>query len=277
MKINYHSHTIYSDGSSSIDELVQAAINQGFTSFGISDHTPVPFESEWNMKYENLYAYFKEIRRAKKKFSGNIDFYIGLEADFLENVASVNAFRIWQPDFLIGAVHYLPDELDGKPFNIDKSVESFTDGLNRAFACNVEEMVEEYYENLIKMLEKDKPDIVAHFNLIEKFNFSDRFFKVDSSWYKALVKNTLEAVSRSGVILELNCRSKYKGIHDEFFPSLWIVRMAKNYGIPFTIAGDVHKPAELDIFWDDAVKGLKDAGYNEIVILKDDTWQKVKI
>ncbi len=277
MKINYHSHTTYSDGSNKADELLIKAIENGYTSFGISDHSPVPFQSEWNMKYERLYNYIKEMNKLKRKFSDKLDFYIGMEIDFIENIQHISNFKHLGLDYTIGGVHYLPDELEGRPFNIDKSMEVFTDGLNRVFGCNIEQMVEEYYNNVIKMLEKDRPDIVAHINLIEKFNHSDRFFNPDKPWYKSLIKNVLESVSRSGVILELNCRSKYKRLIEDFAPSLWIVRMARNYGIPFTISGDVHKIEELSIFWEDAVKGLKDAGYTEIMILKKNRWEKIKI
>ena len=277
MKVNYHSHTLFSDGSNSLEELINAVIDQGFTSFGISDHSPVPFPSDWNMKFEQVYGYYKNWQRLKNKYKDKIDLYFGFEADFIPNLLDFSLVHLLKPDYIIGAVHYYEETLNGNPFNLDKSVETFVNGLNQTFACNVEDMVLTFYDNVIKLIETQKFDILAHLNLIEKFNYGNRFFDPMEKWYQDKVKEVLNAVKSKNIIIELNARSRYKKLIDDFSPSDWIVKEARKLDIPFVISGDVHKIEELSIFWDDAVKNLKQNGYNQILVLKNGKWEYQKI
>ena len=74
---NYHSHCLYCDGVAPAEDFVKEAIAMGFSSYGISSHAPIPFESCWNMKQERLTDYIVEINSIKEKYKNFIRVWTG--------------------------------------------------------------------------------------------------------------------------------------------------------------------------------------------------------
>ena len=64
MKANFHTHTTFSDGQNTPEELIQCAISQGFQALGFSDHAYTSFDLEYCMK--DVKGYLSEIRALKK-------------------------------------------------------------------------------------------------------------------------------------------------------------------------------------------------------------------
>lgn len=269
MKTNYHTHTNYSDGVTAVEEMVNCAIGNDFDIIGISDHSPVPFASAWNMKYENLRSYFDDIEKAKTSTQDKITVLKGMEIDFFPNLNNIEYFKSFGLDYTIGSVHYLKTFPNGHAFNVDKSKDEFISGLKQIFDNDIKKLSETYYSYVIEMVKNDPPDIIAHLTLIEKFNKSLKVIDTDAQWYKQLVFETLKVISQSDCILEINARSWYKGLLDEFVPPLWAVKFAHDLHIPITINGDIHQPQEYGMFWDDAINFVKAAGYGQITIILD--------
>ena len=48
---NYHSHCLYCDGRANMEDFIRFAISEGFTSYGISSHAPLPFSTAWTMEW----------------------------------------------------------------------------------------------------------------------------------------------------------------------------------------------------------------------------------
>ena len=42
---NYHSHTSFCDGKAPMEAFIAEAVRQGFTSYGVSSHAPLPFRT----------------------------------------------------------------------------------------------------------------------------------------------------------------------------------------------------------------------------------------
>lgn len=105
---NYHSHCLYCDGRADMDAFIRFAIAEGFTSYGISSHAPLPFPTAWTMEWDQMEDYLAEFRRVKEKYAGKIEFYSGLEIDYLneESNPSIARFRELPLDYRIGSVHF---------------------------------------------------------------------------------------------------------------------------------------------------------------------------
>ncbi|MFR3549413.1 MAG: PHP domain-containing protein [Coprobacter sp.] len=88
---NYHTHSSYCDGSASIEDFVKEAVRQGFSSYGVSSHSPIPFDSCWNMNRDDLPAYLDEVHFIKKKYEGRIEIYCGL-GDYLGRSDTSSSF-----------------------------------------------------------------------------------------------------------------------------------------------------------------------------------------
>ena len=46
---NYHSHTSFCDGKAPMESFIEEAIREGFTSYGVSSHAPLPFLTRWTI------------------------------------------------------------------------------------------------------------------------------------------------------------------------------------------------------------------------------------
>ncbi len=275
MKANYHTHTVFSDGKNTAEEIAQAAIEHGFGYLGFSDHSPVHFEAVWNMQYDEMDEYVKTIKEVKEKFEGKIEIFLGMEIDFFDGLNTIEYFKRFGLDYTIGSVHFLGKLKNGHYFNIDKSNHNFIKGLEEIYDNNVRRLAEDYYAEIVKMVKNDPPDIIAHLNLIEKFNKNNRYIVPEDKWYRDLVCPTLDVIAQSNCILEINARSLYRDLLDDFAPSYWMIQYAKGKNIPVTISGDVHKTSEFGLYWNKAVNVLKAAGYSEIVILTNQGWKEI--
>ena len=107
---NYHSHCTFCDGRSTPEDFIKFAVAHGFRAYGFSSHSPLPFETFWNMSKDDMPEYLTEIERLKKKYSDRLEIYVGLEIDFLDESynASIPYFRNLPLDYRIGSIHFLP-------------------------------------------------------------------------------------------------------------------------------------------------------------------------
>lgn len=101
---NYHSHCTFCDGRSTPEDFIKFAVAHGFRAYGFSSHSPLPFETFWNMSKDDMPEYLTEIERLKKKYSDRLEIYVGLEIDFLDESynASIPYFRNLPLDYRIG-------------------------------------------------------------------------------------------------------------------------------------------------------------------------------
>ena len=105
---NYHSHCTFCDGRSTPEDFIKFAVAHGFRAYGFSSHSPLPFETFWNMSKDDMPEYLTEIERLKKKYSDRLEIYVGLEIDFLDESynASIPYFRNLPLDYRIGSIHF---------------------------------------------------------------------------------------------------------------------------------------------------------------------------
>ena len=124
---NYHSHCVFCDGRSPMEEFVHFAIAKGLKRYGFSSHSPLPFDTFWKMRADDLPEYKAEFRRLKEKYAGQIELFLGLEMDYIQDVFSFQDtfYPIDDLDYLIGSVHYLDRLPDGSFMSIDGSFEKF--------------------------------------------------------------------------------------------------------------------------------------------------------
>ncbi|NQU99941.1 MAG: histidinol-phosphatase HisJ [Parcubacteria group bacterium] len=268
---NYHTHSKYSDGKSSLEEHVQKAIDLKMHSLGFSDHAP--FESStlpWHMKESLLNSYLNEAERLKEKYRDKLDLYTGLEIDYIEGMNRLAEFK--NLDYKIGSVHYLGRFKNEEYYGFDHNKEGFEKGLEKIYSGDIKKLVKTYYETTSKMLLEDKPDIVGHVDLIKKFNKGNIYFNENEKWYREEIYKCLNVLAKSGCIMEINTRGLYRGHIETFYPSSFIIKKAFELNIPVTISVDAHNINDLCLYFDEAVKMLKEIGYENISVLEKGIW-----
>ncbi|MGD9707833.1 MAG: histidinol-phosphatase HisJ [Candidatus Delongbacteria bacterium] len=274
IKTNYHMHSNYSDGKADPEDYVKTAIEKGFVSIGFTEHGPTKFKKPWELKPENVGKYFFEIDRLKKLYADKIEIYCGLELDFLPGVES-NDFYEHDLDYRIGSIHYFFDDED--IYGVDCNFEEFKKTIFDYFSGNVRKMVGEFYSRIIQMVEKFQPEIIGHFDLIKINNTQNQFFHEGESWYVSEVMKVLEYISSKGTMLDVNTGGITRGYLTEPYPSAWALREAARLKIPVTLNSDAHRPEHIDGNFELVTQILKDAGYQEKMILKSGKWQAAEL
>ena len=87
---NYHSHTARCGHAwGTDDEFVQAAIDNGYSVLGFSEHSPWPFkdgyqeiDSRQRITVEELDSYITDMHALKDKYADRIEIKIGLECEY---------------------------------------------------------------------------------------------------------------------------------------------------------------------------------------------------
>ncbi|MBZ0242551.1 MAG: histidinol-phosphatase [Bacteroidales bacterium] len=271
---NLHTHSLFSDGKSTVEEMVKAAIEQGMHSLGISDHAEVPFENHFAIKAGKTAEYLAEVKRLQQVYAQQIQLYLSLEIDFIpglmEDFQSRNAG--YGLDYSIGAVHLVGKDNPENLWFIDgPKREIYDDGLKQFFGGDIRAAVGAFYAQTNQMLEQESFDIIGHFDKIKMHN-NERYFLESEKWYKDLVLETLQLIKEKGVIAEVNTRGIYKKRSKSLFPSNWILEEMNQLKIPVIISSDAHHASELQSHFDTAITALKKAGYREVLQFLQGKW-----
>ena len=265
---NLHTHSHFCDGKEEPEAYVKQAIELGFHTLGFSSHAPVPFENNFSLKEEKMEEYFSTIRDLGKKYKDKINILLSMEIDFIPGITREFAefSKEGNLDYTIGGVHLVRNEEKENLWFIDGSKqETYDEGLQKLFNGHIRNGVEAYYGQIREMVATQKPDITAHLDKIKMHN-KNRFFSEEEGWYKDLVWKTLKYISsESNCIVEVNTRGLYKKRSETFFPSPTILEQVHHLKIPITLSSDAHQPQELDGYYAEALKLLKEIGFKELI------------
>ncbi len=265
---NLHTHSRFCDGKEEPEAYVKQAIKLGFHTLGFSSHAPVPFENNFSLKEEKMTEYFSTIRNLEDKYKDKINILLSMEIDFIPGITrDFSEFsKAGNLNYTIGGVHLVRNKEIEKLWFIDGSKqETYDDGLQKLFNGHIRKGVEAYYGQIREMVATQKPDIIAHLDKIKMHN-KNRYFSEEESWYKDLVWKTLKYISsESNCIVEVNTRGLYKKRSETFFPSPAILEQVHHLKIPITLSSDAHQPQELDGYYNEALKLLKEIGFKELI------------
>lgn len=272
--VNFHTHSNFDDGTVKIEEYVKDSLRQNVSILGFSPHNPLPFPVDWVIKKEDFKEYCKTIQTLREKYKDKIRILLGLEMDFLPSINSFykEEIDLSTLDFHIGSVHFVNFFNEKNGWAIDGSQEDFERGLDEIYSGNIKKVVKDYFKLIRNMLKLENPDIVAHLDLIKMNNKDEKYFSEEENWYKEAVLDTLNAVTKSHSILEINTGGIARGKTDSLYPSNWIIEEAYNMRIPITLCSDAHRPEQITAKFKEAAVLLNSIGYKEVYILHKKTW-----
>ncbi len=100
----FHVHTTYSDGSNTLEEMVQACMELGYEYLGITDHSQSAFYAG-GLKEEEILRQQEEIARLKEKYP-QIEILSGIESDIKPDGSLDYSQEVLETfDFVIASVH----------------------------------------------------------------------------------------------------------------------------------------------------------------------------
>lgn len=265
MLANFHTHTTFSDGDNTVEEVVLYAIEKGFGSLGISDHGFTPFDTSYCLT--DTIEYVNNINRLKAKYSGKIELYLGLEED-----AFAKSDRALF-DYIIGSCHYVFK--DGVYHPVDSGEERFKEVLS-AFDNSPIAFAENYYSNFVNYIKSRKPDIIGHFDLITKFEESLPLFLNNDDYKKLSEKFLLEAL-KTNSIFEINTGAISRGYRKTPYPSEHLLYTLKKQGGKVMLSSDSHNKNTLDYEFEMVKTLLKDIGFKCVYTLSGGSFVKENI
>ncbi len=253
--------------------MISSAREQQLISLGISSHAPLPFDSPWCMKGDQLDNYLSEIDLVKKDFL-SLQVYKGLEIDFIPSLISPDDFKP-QLDYTIGSVHFVEHLEDGRKWEIDGAHSFFIEGYEHIFNKDIKAAITRYYELTRQMVEESQPNIVGHLDKIKIQNQFTPLFDEFEKWYQQEIHKTLDVIEKTESIIEVNTRGIYQKKSDTTYPSPWILHQIQKRQIPITLSSDAHHTKDMINLFPETAITLNQLGFKKICILLDGRWQQV--
>ena len=227
-----HTHTIYSDGKNTPEEMINAAIDMGVKVIGISDHSYTAFDESYCIRKTRIDEYKKELYALKEKYCGKADVRCGIEQDFFSDEPTDGY------EYVIGSVHYI--KAGKKYITVDYKPQILTEAADTYFGGDIYSLAEEYFNTVSLLAEKIKPDIIGHFDLISKFNENGQMFKEDHPRYRAAWKSALDKLLPAGIPFEINTGAMSRGYRTSPYPSPEMRRYIIENGGRLVLSSDAH-------------------------------------
>lgn len=231
---DFHTHTTFSDGDNTPEEMVLAAIGKGMTAIGFSDHSYTFFDESYCLLLAKYGDYQREIHRLSEKYRGKIQIFCGIEQDFY-SVAPVEGF-----DYVIGSVHYL--RVGNEYIPVDETPEILVEAAEKHFGGDMLSLAECYFATVAEL---KNMDLIGHFDLIRKFNRDGRLFSESDPRYIAAAQQAADALLQTGKPFEVNTGAVCKGYLDTPYPSREILSYIASRGGKFVLSSDCHRISSL--------------------------------
>lgn len=232
MMFDLHTHTTFSDGNNTPEEMVAAAIRMGCEKIGFSDHSYTAFDERYCIAKSKIGEYRRTVLELKEKYKGKIEILLGIEQDYYSDEPT-DAY-----DYVIGSVHYL--KIGDEYIPVDDTPEILTDAVNRYFDGDFYELAKLYFETEADVARRTNADIIGHFDLIRKFNRGGILFDEKNEKYRLAAKNALDKLLSLGVPFEINTGAISRGYLDDPYPSEEWIKYIRKHGGSFILSGDSH-------------------------------------
>ncbi len=263
---DYHTHTTFSDGKNTVEEMVQAAIARGMPAIGISDHSDAPCDPSYCMKLPQYPAYLQEIARVKEKYADRITVLAGMELDADSDLAITAKL-----DYFLGSVHYLI--FDGRVYAIDHARDIQQACIDNEFGGNRLAFARSYFAEVVRHVRRCRPTIIGHFDVITKFGLMDE----SDPAYQRIATEALEQAVAVTPVLEVNTGGIARGWRTHPYPSDFLLRRLHELGGQVVLGADAHAAETIDFFFPQAAELIRAAGFRSLLTLWPDGFREEKL
>ena len=232
-----HVHSVFSDGRDTPRDIVISAIEKGVKTLGFSDHSYTEFDERYCIQRDKQAEYIRTINELKNEFSDKIKILCATEQDFY-STAPTSGY-----DYVIGSVHYVL--IDGEYIPVDETADILKQAADKYFSGDILSLCEAYFENVGKVYEKTKCDIVGHFDLITKFNEQEQLFDENDPRYISAYRKAVDKIITDCKVFEINTGAISRGYRTTPYPSENIRRYIRQKGGKFILSSDSHQKETL--------------------------------
>ena len=244
--VDYHMHSVLSDGKNTYEEMVLAALAKGLDEIGFTDHVCIR-PVNWAIRLEDIPVMTGQILDLKLKYEDQIRIRFGIEMDYFpgrEEELSELIRRI-PVDYVIGSVHFIGD------WNFDTDQSFYGKWSN-------DKLYEKYFTLVQQAAASGLFDVIGHLDLIKKF----RIYPETNQ--DKLFEDTIAVIKENHLVVELNTGGLDRECA-EFFPEPKLLEMCFRQQVPVTLSSDAHRTEQVARHYESAVSLLKQIGYSEII------------
>jgi histidinol-phosphatase (PHP family) len=267
-----HSTEFCDHGSGTLREILEAAVDRGFSIFGVAEHAP-RFEERhvfaeeramgWGLDrlHANFEAYARKSEALAQEFADRLMVMRGFEAEVVPSDRYATLMQELRDqygfDYIVGSVHWVDETpIDYSQEEFDRAIDHFG---------GLEPLAVRYYEIAEEMARTLKPDVIGHLDVIRKY--APRDARLDTPAICTAARKALEAVHGAGAILDLNASALRKGL-DTPYPAPWLLTLAtQEFGIPVCFGDDSHGPKDVGVGLPEAREYLLRNGVHSITTL----------
>ncbi|MBQ8428464.1 MAG: histidinol-phosphatase HisJ family protein, partial [Clostridia bacterium] len=204
-----HTHSTYSpDGISTLDNMLQTALEKGVAFYGVSEHINYDMlvaEEDGRVfatdRHTDVAEYFHAARHLQEDYEGTMNVLIGVEFGYTDDNRAKKMYQEliekYRPDFIVNSIHTLGgiDYWSGDPYYQDRQ---------RKIVRKKEEVYREYFALVLRSVQADYPyDIVGHIGYPTRYApYADRAAKYAD--YKREIDDILKEIIARDKILEVN-------------------------------------------------------------------------
>lgn len=253
---DFHTHTIFSDGLGTVEEMVDGARAKGLLALGISDHSMTPFDLRYCMRPEtNIEQYVPTVREAQKRARElyNFPLLLGIEWDLGSEIDPACY------DYTIGSVHYIIRK-NGEIFPVDSQPEKVFEGIECVFGGNRLDFAKAYFEQVVTHAEKNKPTFMGHFDLLTKHGTVDE----DDEAYLAVAREALAEVIKHVPLIEINMGAVIRGLRTVPYPHPKFLPLVLELGGKIILSSDAHHPDKIAFHFSEMLRLLADVGFTHV-------------
>jgi len=266
MRCDLHIHSKYSfDGVPTLDAICRAAMERHIDIIATTDHCDITDGPEGIRSYlENEAARLEEYAQVKEKYKV-LKFLYGVEVGNPNDKPQIARTFVdaREFDFVIGAIHFLPDGSDvyKLPYPDLESIDT---------------MFRQYFASMNHLAELGGFDTLAHLDYPLRV-LNEKVTSPTITQYRNLVEPILEKIVAKGIALEINTR----GIYDwqgRAGPEEWVLKRYKALGGKYvTIGSDAHTANWIGVGFNEAVELLRRAGFEAYTIYEKRVPQQIPI
>lgn len=263
LRANYHTHTVFCDGSDTPEEMVRAALGRGFLHLGFSGHMDPDIHMDWP-------AYMAEMGRLRALYGDRLDILAGVELDGVYDPACAPG-----AEYTIGSTHFLPVD-SPVPMSVDNSPRMLQELCRDYYGGDWLALCRAYFELEAQVAERTSCTFVGHFDLVAKFNDELRFVDETDARYLGPALDAMEALVSEGVPLEINCGAVNRGLRRELYPRRELLCALRDFGGEIVISSDAHHAELIDGAFDVAVATAIECGFTHTNVLVHDAMGNVE-
>ncbi len=249
-RFSYHTHTTFSDGKNTANEMIEQAERLGLFEIGISDHLIVhkniaqtknyPFLqkmtfSNFKDAYERCSKHIEELRRLQKEHQ--IKIKVGFETDYFIydgwHDEMSDFLKKIDYDYLINGNHFLMDKTGEYIEDMTYIAKNPNEDINEPIKISIQR----HFETMEKAIRSGFFTFLAHMDYVKKI----------SSYHETDFHNEIENVIRALKETNTACELNTKGLRrsNGFYPAQSILEKLIQSDISLLISDDSHQTNEM--------------------------------